>query len=83
MYSSYGIALDRRNWWSFGNGIDRNVIISGVENSSSSCVDNLKNNFLLLGKGSTFGFNVSFCSQEKKFSIIFTGANTIFCFSLH
>ena len=39
--------------------------IFSVDNSSSSYVDNLKNNFLIPVKGSTFGINESFGSPEK------------------
>ena len=50
----------------FGNEAARNVIIFGVGNSSSSHTDilkmkkNLKNDFLILGEGSTFRVNGSF-----------------------
>ena len=49
VFSGYGIAFDGGDWWSFGNGTARNVITFDVDNSSSSNVDNLKNNFLILG----------------------------------
>ena len=66
-----------------GNDTARNVIIFGVNNSSSSHVDkknvNHKNNFLILDLYRTLGINGSFDSPEKKF----TEANTKFCFSLH
>ena len=42
MYSGYGIAFDGEDWRSFGNDTARNVIIFGVNNSSSSYVDNLE-----------------------------------------
>ena len=45
VYSGYEIAYDEGDCWSFGNGTARNVIIFGSDNSSSSCFDNLKNNF--------------------------------------
>ena len=57
MYSRYGIAFDGGDCWSFGNGTARSVIIFGVDNSSSPYVGNLKNHFLILGKGPTFGNN--------------------------
>ena len=66
-------------WWSFDNDIATNVIIFGVDKSSPSPADNLESNFLVLGKGSTFGINGTFGSPEKKFSIIFTKENTKFC----
>lgn len=40
--------------WSFDSDIARNVMIFGVYNTSSSHVDNRKNNFLSLVKGPTF-----------------------------
>ena len=69
----------------------KNVIIFGVNNSSSSHDDNLKNNFLVLGEGDTFGINgilvlvlVSILVHQKKtFSVNFSIANTNFCLSLH
>ena len=65
------------------NGTARNVIIFGVDSSSSSQVDNLKNNFLILGLGATYGINGKFCTEEKKFSINFTKSKTKYCLSLH
>ena len=41
--------------WSFGNDYTRNITIFGVDNSSSSHANNLKNNFSILGEGDTFG----------------------------
>ena len=49
LYSSYGIALDGKGKCSFGNDFVRNVIMFGVDNSSSSYTD-LKNDFLILGE---------------------------------
>ena len=81
--SGYGIGFDGKGKWSFGNDYARNVIVFGVDNSSSSHNDNLKNNFLIFGEGDTFGVNGSFGAPEKKFSINFSKANKKFCFSLH
>ena len=50
--------------------------------SSSSYVDNRKNNFLILSEGPIFGINESFGSPEKSFSINFSIANKAFCLSL-
>ena len=69
--------------WSFNNGTARNVVIFGVDNSSSSHVYNCKNNFLILGLGLTYGINATFGLTEKKFSISSTKSNTKFCLSLH
>ena len=62
---------------SFDNGTAKNVKIFGVNSSSSSHVDNCKNNFLILDLGPTFR------STRKKNSINFIKANTKFCLSLH
>ena len=40
VYSGYGITFDSACSWSFDNDIARNVIIFGVDNSSSSHADN-------------------------------------------
>ena len=45
--------------------------------------ENLKNHFLILGEGDTFGINRSFDAPEKKFDFNFSKAKTIFCLSLH
>ena len=83
VYSGYGITFNSTDWWSFGNDTARNVIIFGVDNSSSLHVGNRTNNVLILGLGPTFGIYGSFGLPEKKFSINFTKANTKFCLSLH
>ena len=83
VFGGCGIAFDGGDWWSFGNSTARNVIIFGVDSSSSSYMDNPKNNFLILSKCQTFRINGSFGEPEKKFSINFTKANTKFCLNLH
>ena len=53
-YSGYGIGFDRRSSFSFqGGGFDQNVLIFGVDMSSSSHIDNKKKYILVLGKGPT------------------------------
>ena len=75
MYNCYGIAFDSGSLWSFDNGTATNVIIFGVDSSSSS-LDNRKNNFLILSVGPTFGINEKSGLSEKTFSINFTKPNT-------
>ena len=70
MYSDYGMVFDSTGSWSFNNDSAKNVIISGVDNSSSSHANNRMNKFLVLSEGPTSGNNGSFGSAEKKFSII-------------
>ena len=80
VYSGYGITFDGGDWRSFGNSTARNAIIFGVYSSSSSHV---VDNFLILGKGPTFGINGSSGLPEKKIGINLNKANTKFCLSLH
>ena len=66
LYSGYGIVFDGKGEWNFDNDYARNVIIFGIDNTSSSHADNLKNNFLISGEGDTAGINESFGAPEKK-----------------
>ena len=53
-YSGYGIGFDRKSSVSFpSDGFGQNVIIFGVDMSSSAHIDNKKNDILILGKGPT------------------------------
>ena len=55
-YSVYGIGFDWRSSFSFpGGGFGQNVLLFGVDMSSSSHIDNKKKNILVLGKGTTQG----------------------------
>ena len=55
-YSGYGIGFDRRGSFSFpGGGFGQNVIIFGVEMSSSIHIDNKKKDILVLGRGPAQG----------------------------
>ena len=81
VYIGYGIAFDRKGEQSFDNDTARNIVICGVDNSSSSQADNLKNNFLV--KQVLLVLMEALVHQKKKFSISFSKANTRFCLSLH
>ena len=55
-YSEYGIGFDRQQSFSFtGTGLGRNVIIFGVDMSSSTKIENKKKYILVLGKSPTQG----------------------------
>ena len=55
-YSGYGIAFDRHGFFLHpSGGTGRNVIIFGVDTSSSTKIDNRKKDFLVLVKGPTQG----------------------------
>ena len=83
MYSCYGIAFDGKGSWSFNNDFARNITIFGIDNSSLSHTDNLKNDFLILGERDSFGIKRSFGAPGKKININFSKAKTKFCLSLH
>ena len=87
MYSGYRIALDRKGTWSFNDDFARNFVIFG-ENivhhlilTSSSSSSHLKNDFLTLGEGDTFGVNGNFGAPEKKINS--SKAKAKLCLSLH
>ena len=82
-YSGYGIGFDRRSSISFpGGGFGQNVIIFGLDMSSSAHVHNKKKDILILGKGPTQGLEHTL-TAEKMYSINFTVTKKKFCLSLH
>ena len=81
-YSGSGIRFDRKGFFLLGNEIGKNVIIFGVDMSSSTKIDNRKKDILILGKGPTQGLEHTL-TAEKLYSINFTKENTKFCLSLH
>ena len=53
-YSGYGIGFDRKSSFSFlSDGFGENILIFGVDMSSSSRIYNKKKDILVLGKGPT------------------------------
>ena len=54
-YSGYGIGFDVKGFYSIGNEIGKNVIIFGVDMSSSPYINNKKKDILILDKGPTQG----------------------------
>ena len=81
-YLGYGIGFDRETIFSFGNDIGKNIIIFGVDMSSSAKLDNRKKDILIVGKGPTQGWEHRL-SAKKLYSINFTKKNTKFCLRLH
>ena len=83
-YSGYGIGFDRGGVYLLPSGnFGRNVIISGVDMSSSVHVDNKGKDILILGKGPTQGLGEHSLTAEKMYSINFTVTKKKFCLSLH
>ena len=71
-YSGYGTGFDRRSTFSFpSGGFGQNVIIFGVDMSSSAHIDNKKKDILVLGKRPSEGLQHTL-NAEKMYSINFT-----------
>ena len=83
VYSRCRTVFDGGVTQSFGNDFARNVVIFGIDSSSSCHTDNYKNNFLILREGPTCGSYGGFGSLEKWFSISFSKARTKFCLGFH
>ena len=82
-YSGYEIGFDRRSSFSFpGGGFGQNVLIFGVDMSSSAHIDNKKKDILVLGKGPTQGLE-RMVTAEKMYSNNFIVNKKKFCLSLH
>ena len=78
-----GTGFDRHGSFSFpGTGLGRNVIIFGVDMSSSTKIDNRKEDILILGKGQTQGLEHAW-SAEKMYSVNFIVTGKKFCLSMH
>ena len=79
-YSGYGIGFDRTGLYLLPSGrFGRNVIIFGVDMSSSVHVDNKKKDILILGKGPTQGLGEHLLTGEKMYSINFTDNGNKYC----
>ena len=71
-YSSYEIGFDGRSSFSFpSGGFDQNLLIFGVDMSSSAHIDNKKKYILVLGKGTTQRLQHALFA-ENMYSINFT-----------
>ena len=65
-YSGYGIGFDRRSSYSFPvGGFRQDIIIFGVDTSSSAHIDNRKKDILILGKGATQGLERTYFRKKK------------------
>ena len=82
-YSGYGIGIDRRGGFSFGDGFGQNVITFEADMGSSVHGNNETRYILVLGKDFTQRLDNTIIYAEKLYSINFTKTNTKFCLSLH
>ena len=64
-YSGHGIGFDRRSSFSFpGGGFGQNIIIFGVDISSSPHIDNKKKDILILAIGPTQGLEHTLTAEK-------------------
>ena len=83
-YSGYGIGFNKRGTFLFSTGgFGYNVIIFGIDMSSSVHFDNKKKVISILGESPTQGLDDASLTAEKKYSIDFTVTRRKFCLSLH
>ena len=81
-YSGYGIRFDRKGFFSIGDEVGKNVIIFGVDLSSSLHLNNKKKDILVLDEGHTKGLEHTLAAKQL-YSMTFTKENSKFCLSLH
>ena len=82
-YSGYGNRFDRRSSFSFpSSGFSQDLLIFGVDMSSSARIDNKKKDILVLIKRPTQGLEHTL-TAAKMYSINFTVIKKKLCLSLH
>ena len=82
-YSGYGIGFDRTGVYLLPDGsFGRNVVIFGVDMSSSAHVNNKGKDILILGTGQTQELDDHSLTAEKMYSINFTDQRKKCCLSL-
>ena len=83
-YSGYDIGFDSRSEFLLpDSSMDKNVIIFGVDMSSSVHIDNKKKDILILGISPTQGLDDTTLTAEAQYSINFSRSKRKFCLSLH
>ena len=83
VYSDYGIRFDLRSEFSLTDGsVGKNVIIFGVDMSSSVHIDNKKKDILIPGLDPTQGLDDLTLTAEAQYSIKFSRSNIKFCLRL-
>ena len=83
-YSRYGVVFASRSDFSLLEGsMGKEIIIFGVDMSSSVHTDNKKKDILILGIGPTQELDDTMLTAEAQYSINFSRPNRKFCLSLH
>ena len=73
VYTGYGTGFDSSSKVSLpDDSVGKNVIIFGVDMSSSVHIDNKKKNILVFGEGLTQGLDDTILIEEAKYSFKFT-----------
>ena len=79
-----GIVLDARSQFLLSNGEwGKDVVILGVDNSSSIHGDIRKKYILVLGKGLTDGLDDATATAEPKYSVNIIKSKNKICLSVH
>ena len=82
IYTGYGIGFDSRSVFSLPDGsMGKNVIIFGVDMSSSVHIDNKKKDILILAFGQTQGLDDTMSTVEAQYSFDFSRSNRKFSLS--
>ena len=82
-YSGYGIGFDRHGSFSFpGTGLGRNVIIFGVDMSSSTMIDSRKKDKLILRNGPMHGLEHTHSVEKFTRLILQKKQKVLFKFAL-
>lgn len=71
-YSGYSIRFGTRSNFSINGEWGKNIIIFGVDNSSSMHTDNREKDILVLGKNSASRLDNATITAEAKYSVIIT-----------
>ena len=80
VYTGYGTGFDSSSKVSLpDDSVGKNVIIFGVDMSSSVHIDNKKKDFLILGKGPQQGLDDTTLTAEAQYSINFSRLNIKLC----
>ena len=71
-YSGYRIGFDRKDFFSIGNEVGRNLITFGIDMSSYPHIDNKGKDILILGKGPIQGLSEYLLTAARMYLINFT-----------
>ena len=83
-YSGYDIGFDSSTEFSlFDGSVGKNIIIFGVDMSSSVHINNKRNYILILGKSLTQRLDDTTLTTEAIYSLYFSRSNRKFCLILH